>query len=237
MSIVGTLKNNPSVTVLIIANLFPIVQVLYFKMDVFPLVFLFWIETLIIGILNLPKLVFFYRWKAIGAIPFFILHFGGFMAGHLLFIVSIFLMKMKPGVPYVGPLTEGVAVRAELFNYVHILWISITALALSHLFSFFTNYIGNKEYLIRKKNSTPLIAPYGRVVVMHLLIMVAGFLVLAIGEKGIALLAIVVLKVWVDIRSHIKEHRKPDEPGDSLLFRTNVFKKPKQTIQVTSLKL
>lgn len=237
MSIIGTLKNNPSVTVLIIANLFPIVQVLYFKMDVFPLVFLFWIETLIIGILNIPKLIFFHRWKAVGIVPFFVLHFGGFMFVHMMFIVAFFLMKLKLGETYTGPLSEPSKVVAVLVDYAHILWISILALALSHLYSFFTNYIGNKEYLNRNKKKDPMVLPYGRVVVMHLVLLVGGFVVSMFGQKGIALFALLVLKVLVDIRSHIKEHRNPDEPEDSLLFRTNVFKKPKQTIQVTSLKL
>ncbi|MEN9604981.1 MAG: hypothetical protein RJB39_666 [Candidatus Parcubacteria bacterium] len=222
MSIIGTLKNNPSVTVLIIANLFPVVQVLYFGLDVFPLVFLFWIETMIIGILNIPKLIFFHRWKAIGVVPFFIIHFGGFMFVHLMFIIALFLMKLKAGETYVGPLSDSSNVIAALFDYVHILWISIAVLALSHIFSFFTNYIGRKEYLNRDKNKDPMMLPYGRVILMHLVLLVGGFVVTLLGQEAIALFALIVLKVLVDIRGHIEEHKQ--DPSLSLLQSPDVIK-------------
>ncbi len=211
MNLLRTLKNNPSVTVLIIANLFPVVQVLYFSLEVFPLIFLFWIETLIIGILNIPKIIIFHRWKATGIVPFFILHFGGFMFVHLMFIVALFLMKLSPGETYHGPLNDFGTMISTLVGYAHFLWISILALALSHLYSFFTNYIGNGEYKSREKSKDPTLLPYGRVIVMHIVIMLGGFLVLLVGQKGVAIVALVLLKIVFDVMGHVREHKKEGE--------------------------
>jgi hypothetical protein len=48
----------PSVVALVLANLVPLAGVFIFHWEVFPLLFLFWLENVVIGILNVLKMLF-----------------------------------------------------------------------------------------------------------------------------------------------------------------------------------
>jgi hypothetical protein len=72
---------------------------MFFDWDLFQLLFLFWIETGIMGfvsILKMMKLAFMTKnikdilGVAFVLVPFFLVHFGGFMAVHLFFLRLIF---------------------------------------------------------------------------------------------------------------------------------------------------
>jgi len=67
--------------VLLLVNLVPLVCVLFFDWKVFTLMALYWAENLIVGIMNVVKMVTVMvitkAWgKGISNIPFFILHYG-----------------------------------------------------------------------------------------------------------------------------------------------------------------
>ena len=48
--------------------------------------------------------------------------------------------------------------------------------------------------------------PYKRIIVMHITIILGGFMVAALDSTLPALLLLVVLKLAVDLHSHLKEH-------------------------------
>jgi hypothetical protein len=48
----------PSVIALVLANLIPLAGVFVFHWEVFPLLFLFWLENVVIGIVNVLKMLF-----------------------------------------------------------------------------------------------------------------------------------------------------------------------------------
>ena len=48
----------PSVIALVLANLVPLAGVFLFRWEVFPLLFLFWLENVVIGVLNAAKMLF-----------------------------------------------------------------------------------------------------------------------------------------------------------------------------------
>jgi hypothetical protein len=79
-------------------------------------------------------------------------------------------------------------------------------LFLSHGYSFFANFLGRREYLQRtvKKQMSE---PYGRIVLMHLVIIFGGALSMALGEATPALVLLIAAKTLVDVRAHRKEHR------------------------------
>ena len=51
-------------------------------------------------------------------------------------------------------------------------------------------------------------APYGRIVVLHLTILFGGGATMILGEPLVALILLIVLKTVIDVRAHIKSHRK-----------------------------
>jgi hypothetical protein len=53
--------------------------------------------------------------------------------------------------------------------------------------------------------------PYGRVMVLHVVILVGGFLVAQLGSPLIPLALLVVLKTGLDLSGHMREHAARQE--------------------------
>ena len=187
------------VAFLIGANLFPIVGVLALGWDLGQLMVLFWVENAVIGIYGLVKLVIVERWLALLSAPFFVGHFGFFMTLHFMFIYYLFVAGLE------GPKLDASVVLALLTP----LWTAILAIFVSHGVSFFSNFLGRREYLDRKPRDQTL-EPYKRVMLMHFTIVLGGWAVFALGQPIYALLLLVVLKIGMDLRAHLKEHRGQD---------------------------
>src|SRR5947208_3391643 len=86
----------PSVIALVAANLVPLVGVFVFRWEVFPLLFLFWLENIVVGVSNVLKMLFaaprdVARWAAkLFVIPFFCVHYGGFTFVHGVLVIAFF---------------------------------------------------------------------------------------------------------------------------------------------------
>ena len=51
-----------------------------------------------------------------------------------------------------------------------------------------------------------MMAPYGRIILMHVTIIFGAWLILALGAPILALVLLIVLKIFSDARAHHKEH-------------------------------
>jgi hypothetical protein len=125
---------SPSTLLLIIANLAPIAGSVFFDWNLGDVMVLYWAESAIIGFFNLWKIIIIGRWAALLMGPFFVGHFGGFMAVHFLFLYTIFVAP-STGMESGNELAE----VAQLFIT---LWPALAALFISHAFSFYTNFLG-----------------------------------------------------------------------------------------------
>ena len=197
----------PSVIALLLANLVPILGVLVFGWEVFPLVFLFWTENVIVGVFNALKMLLAnpqapVEWAVkVFMIPFFCFHYGMFTFVHGIFVVALFGGGMKRGAGF--PNFETFRHAAQEY---HLGW-AILGLAASHGVSFVSNYLLGGEY---KRTSLPglMQQPYGRIVVLHIAILGGGFLMAALGSPVWGLLLLVGLKILLDLRGHLKERKK-----------------------------
>ncbi len=195
----------PSATVLVAANLVPLAGVALFGWDVFAVVFLFWLENVFVGLFNVLRMLWIERGAErqpvvkIALIPFFIIHYGLFTGVHGVFVFALFGQAGSiSGFPTVENVIDVIVA--------HRLWIAVLALALSHGFSFIRNYVAAQEY--RRVTLQQLMAqPYSRVVVLHMTILLGGFLVMALQLPGIAVVLLVALKIGIDLRAHLREHR------------------------------
>lgn len=186
---------------LVLANLVPLFGVLLLGWRVGDIMLLYWAESVIIGLVNVAKLLIIGRWAASFYVPFFIGHYGAFMAGHLLFVYQFFVRGAEHGGD--APLNE---VAATLMS----LWPALLGLAASHLLSFWQNFIGRREYT-RTKLATQMHAPYQRVFIMQFTIIIGGMLSLAVGSTVPALALLVALKIALDVNAHRGERRRVDE--------------------------
>jgi len=197
--------------VLILANLGPVYGVLFLGWKVFPIIFLFWLENLVIGALNVFRMLLADPnnkplWiMKLFIVPFFCIHFGLFTFVHGIFVMGFFGGMFRTGAPF----PDGNIIIGFIREY-ELGW-AIIGLAASHLISFALNYVGEGEY--RKASPITLMQqPYGRVIVLHITILAGGFLVTVLQSPIVGLLLLVALKIGLDLRSHLQEHRRDVQP-------------------------
>jgi hypothetical protein len=191
------------IATLIAANLVPLFGVLFLNWDVGTILLLYWLESVVIGLLNIPKILFAKGGVFSGAISlfgnlfnaaFFTVHFGAFCAGHGVFLKEMFDVDLSFQSLFAwGPMT-----------------IAAASFFISHFVSMMVNYFGKGEYKKRTGNEQ-MFTPYGRVIVMHLTILFGGFLALKFGAPAFALIVLIGIKTLIDVIAHNREHRDKDE--------------------------
>ena len=215
-------KLNIPVLALLAANAVPLAGVLFLGWDAFVIVLFYWAENLAVGFYNVLKMAFVkvsHPIEHLGKlfmIPFFIVHYGGFMAVHGFFILAIF-SEGEQGPPMIsGKSWPCVFVFVQLLINVvgHIIStipptvrLGILSLFASHGVSFVYNYLIKGEYahVTLKKLMNQ---PYSRIVVMHITILGGGFGAMILGSPLALLLVLIVLKTAIDIKMHQREHKK-----------------------------
>jgi hypothetical protein len=199
------------VLALVAANLVPLVGAVFFGWDVFPVVFVFWAENVILGAFNVLKMITAsVRGGAdLGArfflVPFFCFHYGMFCLVHGIFVVALFGRGLieAHGPPGPGLFLDALSRQG--------LWWAVVGLAVSHGVSFVANYLlgGERD---RVTLDRLMIQPYGRIVVLHLAILGGGFLIMALGSPWYGLALLVLLKIGLDVRAHLAERRSLGKP-------------------------
>jgi hypothetical protein len=190
---------------LVLANAVTLLGVLFWGWSLKEVILISWVENVILGIFNIPKMLFCVappRSPLIGRIAttmFFMVHYGMFTFVHGVFIQSLVLPKQSP-----FGLTE---LLQEALN----LEVALISLVLSHGISFMVNYVGQREY---QTVSLPkqMFRPYGRIVAIHVTIILGGGLVHLTGSHVPMLVVLLVLKTVIDLFAHRFEHR--DQKGD-----------------------
>lgn len=186
-----------SMLMLVAANLIPLLGVLFGGWKLEEVMVLFWAESGVIGFYTLLKIAVVGKWWS----PFFGLifvgHFGGFMAGHFLFIYELFVRGINAKDPGPGALEA----LSPLFTA---LWPALAALFLSHGVSFVLNFMGHREYEGAKVPAL-MMAPYGRIIVMQFTLIFGGWVVMLLKDPMPVLLLLIVFKVAADMRGHYGE--------------------------------
>ncbi|MEA3245189.1 MAG: DUF6498-containing protein [Gemmatimonadota bacterium] len=204
---------------LLVSNSLPLLGVLFFGWQVFPLLFLYWFENVVVGVMNVARMLTAQpasssNWALkLFLVPFFCFHYGMFTMVHGIFVFALFGPASRAFFP------NAAAVRS-VASGTNGLVVAIVAIVSSHLFSFIWNYLRGGEY--RRASPALLMAqPYARVMVMHVVVLGGAFAVAAIGSPLPALIILVVLKTGVDLAAHRAERVRFLTPGAmALLGRT-----------------
>ena len=181
----------PSAIGLVVANLVPLVGVLFFGWSLFGVMWLYWAENGVIGAFALLRILTAGEGhgQKLGMAPFFVVHYGLFWTVHGAFVVSTFGDDVGLWANHGGLQVEG-----------------IVALALSHGASFVLNYLARGEWRTAAPGAE-MFKPYGRVVLLHVVILAGGFLAEATGSGVVALALLVGLKTALDLGVHLVGHR------------------------------
>ena len=185
-----------SLVALVLANLVPLVGVIAFGWDLGLVLLLYWGESAVIFVFSIAKMVRVAGKASFLLVPFFLVHAGMFMGGHLVFLLALFVDRPAAGwSSWFGDLGIGLA-----------------ALFASHLVSFLVNVRGRGESY--KAPQDAMSGFYGRIVVMHLTIIFGAFLGAIIGFRIAALTLLIVLKTAADAFAHARERRKNQPAPD-----------------------
>lgn len=186
-----------SAIALILANIIPLIGVLYFDWQLFVLVFLYWLENVVIGAFSALKLLSAYQApfpEKIFKAGFFSAHYGFFCFIHGSILLSLFGNGNYSSLHLTKIISDN-----ELY-------IALVALIISHTFSFLQNFILNEE---RKQLSLSdlMAAPYKRIIVLHVFIIVGALILTKFGESQFGLLSLALLKITIDLIAHQSEHK------------------------------
>lgn len=204
----GTPWLTPSACVLIAANLVPVAGVLFFGWELLPVLLLFWMENVIVGLFYVLRLMTAGQGAVkdkIGLTIFFMFHYGFFCLIHGTFVLALFGKEilrqygLDVGLVFPTPL-----IVSTIIARYHLLP-GVLSLFVSHGFSYFHNYLGANEYRDARPNRLMFMA-YPRVVVLHMVILVGGFTLLMLGSPAVLLVVLVVLKTALDVIAHRYEH-------------------------------
>jgi hypothetical protein len=216
-----------SSAVMILANLTAIAGTILYRWDAFHIMFLFWCESVIIGLFQIFRILLSGWSKREGEISifmgllsiflaaFFTLHFNGFNAGHLVFLVFFgTINSTMNGQPDASIIEDWVGIKFLTGNLqiqsIENLTI-ILILLVSHGISFFIHDVKNKESS-KVFPADLMFQPYRRIILMHVTIIVGAFAFVIttalLGQNaGVAFLTIfMIMKLVFDLKEHQNRH-------------------------------
>ena len=200
-----------AVVALVVANLIPLIGVLFFGWSVWNILVIYWLENGIVGLINVlkmsiatgdevtPGVTFMVNGRPatsatkMGLIPFFIVHYGIFWFVHGIFVLTL---------PAFFSLMSDDGMTLDLGPVVF----AAVGLAISHGLSFWWNFLHGGEYR-RTAAAALMFAPYKRLVALHITIIFGAFAVMFTGAPAAAVAVLVAIKTAIDLGLHLAEHR------------------------------
>ncbi len=192
---------------ILLSNAFAILLAVFQGWPLYPLLVVYWCQSVIIGGFNVARILKLQRFSTEGftsngqPVPedekgkrstawFFAMHFGFFHLAYLVFLGG-------GAVAFVKTLGGEKSLTFEL------LWIlfAVVGFLISHWFSYRNNVEADLE---RRPNiGLMMMLPYLRIIPMHLTILIGG----AFSSGGWLMIVFMVLKTGADYGMHIAEHR------------------------------
>lgn len=218
-------KNFLSFITLVIANIIPIIGVIYFGWDIFPIVYIYFLETIVIGLFGFLKIIlaegvdYTIEQGFISQIllsQFFPKLNSGSSKGSVL--VSYFIcLIFYTGLLFVLcllVLTPSNFAKSWEPSYL----VAVAGFIISHGVSFYQNYIKNQEYAYAVPY-TQMTQPFDRVMVMILVFSITAFAIYRIDVSTLTILALIIIKIIFDIIAHYQEHAKYRDLIENILIK------------------
>ena len=210
---------DPMAWLTLLVDLLPVIVVVFFGWKAVPLVALYWLENLVIGaftvlrmlgtiaanLLNIPIALFM--------VPFFTVHYGMFCFGH-----GIFLSAFAGGeVSHAAPGVSGMQMLVDwaLGTGPYMLWF-VGAIILVNTLFYLVDFIGRGDF---RNTQLPveMFAPYGRIVTLHVAIILGAGLMLAFGQPLMGVLILIMLRVGFGMFLNMLRQRKIEGAGSKTL--------------------
>ncbi len=186
----------------LLLNLVPVVFAALFGWSLVGLMLLYWAENVIVGAINMPKMLLTayggkprHPFSVLFDVPFFVFHYGMFCVVHGVLILVLFNGEPEQSVddPRNLPMLFLRQVHLDRF-----LALSLVLLATWHLYRFVFDWV-----LVRQWRRTDLMhqmfEPYGRIVAVHIAVLVGGFAASLLGNPLVAVLLLALLKTVLEV--------------------------------------
>lgn len=216
-------ERNVRIGVLVVSNLVPLAGVFFWGWSTGEVIFLYWIENVIVGLVNVPKMVLCQgkrsiqsnTWPPTSDEPTTDLGRAAKQkrqqqqpddpdepVSEWYWLLNIPLAAFFTVHYGIFTLVHGVFVGSMFLggnaNFGFYFMLSVGALAGHHIFDFFWKFIGQGEF--RKYGAdVQMFSPYGRIVVLHVSILFGGFLMMALGNPVFGLVLFIVLKILFEL--------------------------------------
>ena len=188
-----------SLFVIVVGNALVLPGVLLWEWSIFEVFYLYWLENVVIGCFTVFRMMLvsaaFGVWTLIASvfrIAFFIMHYGLFCMGHGMILTELFYdnasgLKIEPETLFQIPIIEGM--QGFLWGVVGIIMVEA---------------VYGVRKIIRDRRDAVLpevimFSPYGRIVVLHIAVLIGGFLADEFGVSVLALIALIVMKTVYDL--------------------------------------
>jgi hypothetical protein len=190
---------------LLLLNLVPVYGVFHWDWKSFDLIFLYWIENLLIGAFTVLKIIVRPYQSLSQTIAtlfpaiFFSFHYGIFCLAHGSFVILLFGNNLQHKAEFGEVLTS----ILPIINERQLGW-AIIALAIYQLLDWLRDV--KARGLGAEKPEIIMMSPYKRIMVLHIAIIGSGFLLSELNEPVAGLLMLIALKIVTDIYQWRKEN-------------------------------
>lgn len=190
---------------LVISNSIPLIGVLFFDWSIGHIIILYWIENLVLGFWNVPRILFagayVNKLKNLPLAIFFLVHYGIFCFVHGIFIVGLIAFSERDSFNSADDVSE---IATTVVSYASLgLIVAIISMFLSTGWDLIKNYIANGEY---KKWSIgrAMTYPYAHIIVVHIAIFAGAFGAILLGAPLALLIALIVGKTLIELKTKKK---------------------------------
>jgi hypothetical protein len=206
---------NPAAIIGLVADLAPIIAILFWGWGAAALVMLYWIENVVIGAYVVPRMIVASvgRHGPLGVlgslfgVPFFVFHYGMFCAVHGIFLLTMFhsqeqVLATSDMLVMLQRLFLGSLSFAQNMNWVVII------VAVAHGAVFVHDFLakgGWKETTADQE----MTAPYGRVIILHLSIFFLGGALFLLGDPAIGAGLLVLARAAWGLHINMQPKNKP----------------------------
>lgn len=176
-------------------NIVPLLGVLLFKWDAGTLLAVYWLENVVIGLFHALRLatargIF---WEKLFLVPFFLMHYGGFCAGHGVFIVVLTQGDKALDLVFQGQWSE---VETIIFHG------QFKVLLLAYLIINASDFLSWYKKPRTEAARDMIGAPYPRIIFLHLGLVIGGGIAMLFQSALWILLILVLAKCYYDLRVH-----------------------------------
>lgn len=188
------------VAMAVLLNLIPIIGVVFWGWDAFTLIFLYWLENVVIGVRTLASMaasaLLGGMLNKLGAAVFgvfFTFHYGLFCFVHGMFVVVLFGGSARNP----NSMFDLATVARDLFAQEPNLLIGFASIVAWQLIVLARFVLSGEA---KRTNPTALmVTPYPRIIVLHIAILGGGFLLMLLDQPLAGLVVLALLKMAFDM--------------------------------------